>query len=133
MPAAGLLLLSLAAAVAAASGERNATIGILHRLTATNGPFVHDQPLSDRSLLGAFWDGVSCGAILAIHHANARNGSVVPKMADIKRTFYASVSADTASEALNGITGYRRVLAAGANAVVGAARSAVSQPLAASI
>ena len=97
----------------------NVTIGLLMRLTSQFGP------------LGDFWDGVGCAAVLALRHANERNGAIVPQFAGLTRTVYDVRTADSSSQPIPGIRAYRELTTHfGASAIVGAARSAVSSPIA---
>ena len=78
--------------------------------------------------LGPTLSAISCAATLAVKHANARNGSIVPALANLPAAaplihplFY-----DTESVEQGGLAAYRSAYNAGAAAIVGPARSAVS-------
>jgi hypothetical protein len=103
----------------ASGNNRTSLLGILHRRSNSDGGW-----------LGPYWDGVSCAAVLAVRHANTRNGSVVPDLARLTRTNINAYHRDTGSVPFSGIGSYRQLVWRGAHAVVGAARSAVSTPLA---
>ena len=107
------------ASVPCASNFRPEAVALLMRLTSG------DTPLSD------LWGGVACSAMLAIEHANRGNGSIVPELAGARtEPALEPLLYNTRSEPATGVRVYREARAAGAVAVVGPARSAVSQPLA---
>ena len=98
----------------------NATIALLMRLTDPRGS------------LGDYWMGVGCAAILAVRHFNDHDGSVVPQFASSPNRSLRlnEIVFDTASTEAGGIRAYRTALEKGMHGFVGAARSAVSQPVA---
>ena len=101
-------------------GNQTHRIAILHRLEGVNG-------LS----LGASWNQVACAAVLAVRHAQARDGTVVSQLASIPAGLnFTSFSADSASKQPNAIRGWRAAKEAGAKLVVGPARSAVAATVA---
>ena len=110
--------LALIALPLSASVGMNITLGLLMRQT------------SDGVRLGDYWDGMSCAAVLAVRHVNARNGSVVPALGGLSGTHFRAVVRDTGSVPLSGIISYREAVEQGAHAIVGAARSAVTMPIA---
>ena len=76
------------------------------------------------------WDQVSCAAVLAVNHFNARNGSVVPEFADVPPGFNVQgLYYDAWSTASKAIVAYRKAVAAGADAIVGPSRSAQAVPV----
>ena len=101
---------------------RNAVLGLLPRLSTTTA--------RSRSELGPYWNGVACAMVLAVRHAATRNGQVVNELANITRTHFTEVARDSGSTAFSGIIAYRELLAHRVHAIVGAARSAVTRPLA---
>jgi len=115
-----MLHLAVASATdACASSFRPEAFALLMRLTSG------DTPLSD------LWGGVACSALLAIEHANRGNGSIVPELARARTApALEALLYNTRSEPATGVRKYREARGAGAVAVVGPARSAVSQPLA---
>ena len=76
-------------------------------------------------------DGVGCAAALALRHVNARNGSVVPALSTLDPSFrLRALFYDTESVPQGGVPVYFAGRSQGANAVIGAYRSAVSIPIA---
>ena len=81
---------------------------------------------------GVTWKQVVCASRLAVHHVNTKNETVVPNLASmaanlsiLTANFY-----DTGYSARPAVVAYRQLKADGATAMVAAARSAVSMPLA---
>ena len=101
---------------------RNSTIvALLMRLSASGTALSRD------------WQGIACSALGAIRHINEGNGSVVPELAlgaHENLGWLSPLLYDTDSTAKGGIIAYRHARAMGASAFVGAARSAVVEPLA---
>ena len=75
--------------------------------------------------LDASWDAVSCAAVLAVNHFNARDGSVVPEFERVPEGLQLhGMYYDAWSTASKAIIAYRNAVADGANAIVGPSRSA---------
>ncbi|KAL3920243.1 MAG: hypothetical protein SGPRY_005325 [Prymnesium sp.] len=60
---------------------------------------------------------------MAISHANARNGAIIPALAGVRKN-YSALSVDSLSSELGTLAGYRKLHDAGVRAVLGPARSA---------
>lgn len=73
------------------AGLKTIRLGLLNRLSATG--VSHDD----------HWKGVACSAIIAVRHANERDGSIAPALADLKRTRFEYYEADTRSSAVGAI------------------------------
>lgn len=74
---------------------------------------------------------VTCAALVAAQHVNAREESVVPALSSLLGNITLEVSLqDSGYEEATAIQSYRQTLADGSHAIVGPSRSAVSQPLA---
>eukprot|EP00966_Prymnesium_polylepis_P242851 5616302-Prymnesium_polylepis.1 len=71
------------------------------------------------------WHGIACAGLMAVRHANERNGSVVPAFAALRKNFSA-ISTDSGSNSLSSVAAYRECKAAGARAIVGPAISATN-------
>ena len=84
------------------------------------------------SSAGFDWKQVTCGALLAVKHVNDGDESVIPSLAAITAnlTNLTGTLYDTGFSASTAIVSYRQMKAAGGTAMVAAARSAVSRPLA---
>ena len=74
---------------------------------------------------------MACACLLAVTHVNQRDASVVPALQSLM--FNVSINStihDTGGIEFDGLLGYRNARLAGASAIVGPARSAVSIPVA---
>ena len=78
------------------------------------------------------WKQVSCAAMLAVKHVTQGNETIVPglKALTSNLTNFTGGLYDTGYRPSPAIVSYRQMKADGAMAIVGAARSAVSKPLA---
>jgi hypothetical protein len=104
----------------ARAGPRNGTLlALMMRLTSSGVQ------------LGSQWRAIACGATLAVKHANARDGRIVPQLATIPENVpkITALMMDSRSNELGGITAYRAALAAGAAAIVGPAKSLTSKAI----
>lgn len=111
------MIVQISLFVACASSEH--VIGLLHRWTSAGAE------------LGDSWKHVRCAAELAVRHAQQRNGSVVPALANIPDVHrFTSFNYDTGSVPKTGLKARRQALKNNAQILIGAARSAVSLPLA---
>ncbi|KAL1498902.1 hypothetical protein AB1Y20_013424 [Prymnesium parvum] len=90
----------------------NVTIGFIHRIS------------SGGKLLPS-WDKVTCAGLMAIKHANERDGTIVAAFANLSKR-YISISTDSESVEKGTIMGYRTCKAAGVKGIVGPARSATN-------
>ena len=81
---------------------------------------------------GLTFKQLTCGARLAVNHVNARDEGVVPGLGRMvsNLTHLAGLIYDTGYSATPATISYRQMKEDGATAMVGAARSAVSTPLA---
>ena len=85
-------------------------VGLIHQLTTDGAP------------LGANYNQQACAAVLAIRHAQARNGSIIPALASIPPGHdFQSVSFDTGSVARVAIVSWRAAVAAVGVAIAGRA------------
>ena len=76
---------------------------------------------------GLEWDAVSCAAVLAVNHFNARNGSIVPEFAVVPPGFQLhGLYYDAWSTEAMAIIAYRKATADGADSIVGPSRSSQS-------
>ena len=73
---------------------------------------------------------VLSAAETALRHVRERNGAVVRELAFINRTRFVSHAFDTESDGFGGLIAYRQAHERGVHGIVGAARSAVSEPVA---
>ena len=98
----------------------NITIALLLRLSSSG------------QLLDDSWKAVSCAAVLAINDANLRRGRIVSQFSSLPSgsPHLHSVVYDTDSNSQGAVPAYRDARSRGAQAIVGPARSAVSEPLA---
>ena len=94
----------------------NATIGLLLRITVDGTPLVEFR-------------AASCAAYLAIRHLNEGDSSIVA-LGSLAGIAIHAISRDTRSNEVDGIRAYLSALSGGADVVIGAARSAVSIPVA---
>ncbi|KAL1498962.1 hypothetical protein AB1Y20_013482 [Prymnesium parvum] len=102
------LLLSLAA-----GGESaNVTIGFIHRISSRGTPI-------------PFWQRVTCAGLMAIKHANERDGSIVAEFASLRKT-YAALSTDSQSVEAGTVAAYQTCKAGHVKGIVGPARSATN-------
>ena len=96
-------------------GNYNATISVL-------------VPLNNAHNFGP---ASGCAALLALRHVNEKNSSVVPQLANLSPNFRVrGLLYDTRTRADLGVAAYTRSVAAGADAIVGAAYSSVTVPVA---
>lgn len=109
-----LVLVCVVQPVASFTGK----VGFLARLSGVDG-----------TSLGWFWKRVTAAGLLAVHHANTRNPVLVPAAADLPPGFNVTYSMlDTESNPPIGVKITLDMTQAGAHAMVGAVRSAVSGP-----
>ena len=76
------------------------------------------------------WEDVGCAALLAVQHATARNGTVVPALSGLSEGFaWHALLYDTQSSRRGGSQAYMYLSAreAGAQSVLGPARSSVAE------
>ena len=75
---------------------------------------------------------LTCAAKLAVRHVNERNNTIIPGLSNLagNLTRLDTTLYDTGFSESPAINAYRQLVAAGEQAVVGAARSAVSAPVA---
>ena len=79
---------------------------------------------------GPEWDAVSCAAVLAVNHFNARDGSVVPEFAGVRPGFQLrGLYYDAWSIEATAIIAYRKAVADGAHSIVGPSRSSQAVPV----
>eukprot|EP00966_Prymnesium_polylepis_P001341 30742-Prymnesium_polylepis.1 len=83
-------------------------------------------------LVGTTWKQVVCAAQLAVKHVNDHDEAVVPGLTNLTANLINLTSStyDTGYSASPAIVSYRQLKADGGMAMVAAARSAVSKPLA---
>eukprot|EP00966_Prymnesium_polylepis_P189686 4395070-Prymnesium_polylepis.1 len=83
-------------------------------------------------LAGDLWKQTHCAAIIAVSHVNSKFEGIVPGLAALTSNLETlnSSTYDTGYSASPAIVSYRQMRADGAVAMVAAARSAVSMPLA---
>tara|TARA_B100000795_G_scaffold56428_1_gene37273 strand:+ start:71 stop:1150 length:1080 start_codon:yes stop_codon:yes gene_type:complete len=83
----------------------------------------------ENGAMSADWDQVSCAAVLAVNHFNARDGSVVPEFATVPAGLQLNgMYYDAWSTAKRAIIAYRKAIADGAHIISGPSRSAQAIP-----
>eukprot|EP00966_Prymnesium_polylepis_P196168 4546839-Prymnesium_polylepis.1 len=112
---------TLLASLLVASATKTARIGLIL-------PYTNNGEL----LTGDLWKQTHCAAIIAVSHVNSKFEGVVPGMANLtsELTTLNHNTYDTGYAASPAIVSYRQMRADGGVAMVAAARSAVSMPLA---
>ena len=79
---------------------------------------------------GILWDQVSCAAVLAVNHFNARNGSIVPEFASVPPGLQLNgMYYDAWSTGKRAIMAYRKAIADGAHIISGPSRTAQAIPI----
>jgi hypothetical protein len=117
-----LLLWLLLAGAWAAGAEKVGKLGMIMPITnSPTGEYLSQDFLS-----------LTCAAKLAVKHVNEGTSTIVPGLSDLvaNLTRLNATLYDTGFSESPAIMSYRKLLIAGERALVGAARSAVSQPLA---
>ena len=116
-----MLLIALVLCTAAVASTKSVHVGLLLPNTNLGTP-----------LPGHSWKQVTCAAQLAVKHVNERQQLVVSNLRNLTANLTSITYSmyDTGYSASPAIVSYRRVRADGGVALVGAARSAVSTPLA---
>ena len=95
--------------------DQTANLAVLWRRDGLNGT------------RGLEWDAVSCAAVLAVNHFNARDGSIVPEFASVPPGFQLhGLYYDAWSTEAMAIIAYRKAVADGADSIVGPSRSSQS-------
>ena len=79
--------------------------------------------------MSTLWDQVSCAAVLAVNHFNARDGRIVPEFASVPAGLQLNgLYYDAWSTARMSLIAYRNAIADGAHIIAGPSRSAQSIP-----
>jgi hypothetical protein len=92
----------------------------------------HTDAILGAVLPGTQWKQVTCAARLAVTHVNAGFEGIVPGLQGLvgNLTLLTDSMYDTGYSAPTALLSYRQMQADGGQAIIGAARSAVSGPLA---
>lgn len=109
-----------------------AMLGVAGAVVNPKIGMIMPQTNNGAALPGITWKQVTCAALLAVQHVNNNDNTIVPTLSTITSNLGTLTGNlyDTGYSASPAIVSYRQMRADGGQALVGAARSAVSTPLA---